>query len=176
MHYSDYLQLEKILDAQHPESDKLGIPAHDEMLFIVIHQAYELWFRQLLYETDSIIALFGQPALNDNSPELQTIVHRLSRCVTILKVLGPSDRYYGDHEPDGFPGLSRSAAARFGFPELAVQVLEARLGLKYEHRVGKQYYLSQLRQEEIDRVKAAENAPTPASTAQRLARTHALPG
>ncbi len=87
MHYSDYLQLDKILNAQEPESDRLGIPAHDEMLFIVIHQAYELWFRQLLYETESVITILGRPTLNDNSPELQTIVHRLSRCATILKVL-----------------------------------------------------------------------------------------
>ncbi len=72
MHYSDYLQLEKILGAQQPESDKAGEHAHDEMLFIVIHQAYELWFKQLLYETDSVIGLLGQPSLNDDSPELQT--------------------------------------------------------------------------------------------------------
>src|ERR1700735_5222706 len=87
MHYSDYLQLEKILDAQQPESDKAGVPAHDEMLFIVIHQAYELWFKQLLYELDSVIAILEKPAINDDSPELQTVVHRLSRCNTILKLL-----------------------------------------------------------------------------------------
>ncbi|MBS1660054.1 MAG: tryptophan 2,3-dioxygenase, partial [Bacteroidetes bacterium] len=87
MHYSDYLQLEKILGAQQLESDKQGQHAHDEMLFIVIHQTYELWFNQLLFEVDSIVGILGQPALNDNSPELQTIVHRLSRCATILKVL-----------------------------------------------------------------------------------------
>src|SRR6202000_1467481 len=87
VHYSDYLQLEKILGAQQPESDKLGVHAHDEMLFIVIHQAYELCFRQLLYEVDSVAGILGQPRLNDISPELQTIVHRLPRCVTILKVL-----------------------------------------------------------------------------------------
>ncbi|HXB35746.1 MAG TPA: tryptophan 2,3-dioxygenase family protein, partial [Puia sp.] len=87
MYYQDYLQLDKILGAQEPESDKQGQPAHDEMLFIVIHQAYELWFRQLLFETESVISILGRPTLNDNSPELQTIVHRLSRCATILKVL-----------------------------------------------------------------------------------------
>ncbi len=45
VHYSDYLQLDKILNAQQPESDLLQQPAHDEMLFIIIHQAYELWFK-----------------------------------------------------------------------------------------------------------------------------------
>ncbi|MCC6683828.1 MAG: tryptophan 2,3-dioxygenase, partial [Bacteroidia bacterium] len=54
VNYSDYLQLEKILEAQDPESVKNGMPAHDEMLFIIIHQSYELWFKQILHEIDSV--------------------------------------------------------------------------------------------------------------------------
>ena len=55
VHYHDYLQLDKILSAQQPESDKHNASAHDEMLFIVIHQAYELWFKQLHHEADSVV-------------------------------------------------------------------------------------------------------------------------
>lgn len=56
MYYTDYLQLNRILDAQHPVSFKVGNePAHDEMLFIIIHQAYELWFKQILFELDFIM-------------------------------------------------------------------------------------------------------------------------
>lgn len=160
MHYSDYLELDKILDAQHPESDRLGIHAHDEMLFIVIHQAYELWFRQLLYETDSVIAIFEKPALNDNSPELQTIVHRLSRCATILKVLVHQIDIMETMNPMDFQDFRDLLRPASGFQSWQFKMLEARLGLRYEHRVGQQYYLSQLRQDEIDRVKAAETAPT----------------
>ena len=87
VHYSDYLQLDKILDAQFPESNKHELPAHDEMLFIIIHQSYELWFKQLLHEVDSVKDILYKPALNDNSPELQTVVHRLFRVVTILKLI-----------------------------------------------------------------------------------------
>ena len=87
IHYGNYLQLDKILQAQFPESDKLKQHAHDEMLFIIIHQSYELWFKQLLYEVRSVNEVMEKPSLNDNSPELQTVVHRLSRCVTILKLL-----------------------------------------------------------------------------------------
>ncbi len=50
LHYADYLKLEKLLDIQELKSDLQQVHAHDEMLFIVIHQAYELWFKQLLYE------------------------------------------------------------------------------------------------------------------------------
>ena len=160
MHYSDYLQLEKILGAQQPESDKAGVHAHDEMLFIVIHQAYELWFRQLLYETDSVIDLLGQPTLNDDSPELQTIVHRLSRCVTILKVLVQQIDIMETMNPMDFQDFRDLLRPASGFQSWQFKLLEARLGLKYEHRFGQQYYLSQLRQEEIDRIRAAENAPS----------------
>jgi tryptophan 2,3-dioxygenase len=160
VHYSDYLQLEKILGAQQPESDRLGIHAHDEMLFIVIHQAYELWFHQLLYETESVIAILAQPTLNDNSPELQTVVHRLSRCATILKVLVHQIDIMETMNPMDFQDFRDLLRPASGFQSVQFKLLEARLGLKYEQRFGKQYYLSQLRQDEIDRIKAAEAAPS----------------
>ncbi|HEV3411408.1 MAG TPA: tryptophan 2,3-dioxygenase family protein [Puia sp.] len=157
MHYSDYLQLEKILGAQQPESDKQGLPAHDEMLFIVIHQAYELWFRQLLFETGSVIDILGQPTLNDNSPELQTIVHRLSRCATILKVLVHQIDIMETMTPMDFLDFRDKLRPASGFQSWQFKLLEARLGLKYEHRYGQEYYLSQLTQPEIEVIKSAEN-------------------
>jgi tryptophan 2,3-dioxygenase len=160
MHYSDYLELDKILEAQHPESDRQGQPAHDEMLFIVIHQAYELWFHQLLFETESVIVILGQPALNDNSPQLQTIVHRLSRCATILKVLVHQIDIMETMTPMDFLDFRDKLRPASGFQSWQFKLLEARLGLKYEHRFGKQYYLSQLRQPEIDRIKAGEKEPS----------------
>lgn len=54
VYYGDYLQLPKILNAQATESEKYGPRAHDETLFIIIHQTYELWFKQILHELDSI--------------------------------------------------------------------------------------------------------------------------
>jgi tryptophan 2,3-dioxygenase len=160
MHYSDYLQLEKILGAQEPESDRQGQPAHDEMLFIVIHQAYELWFRQLLFETDSVIGILGRPTLNDNSPELQTIVHRLSRCATILKVLVHQIDIMETMTPMDFLDFRDKLRPASGFQSWQFKLLEARLGLKYEHRYGQEYYLSQLRQPEIDRIRSAEREPS----------------
>jgi tryptophan 2,3-dioxygenase len=160
MHYSDYLQLDKILHAQQPESDRLGVHAHDEMLFIVIHQTYELWFHQLLYEVDSVITLFEQPALNDNSPELQTIVHRLSRCVTILKVLVHQIDVMETMNPMDFQDFRDLLRPASGFQSVQFKLLEARLGLRYEQRFGQQYYLSQLRPEEAGRIRAVEQAPT----------------
>ena len=160
MYYQDYLQLDKILGAQEPESDKQGQPAHDEMLFIVIHQAYELWFRQLLFETESVISILGRPTLNDNSPELQTIVHRLSRCATILKVLVHQVDIMETMTPMDFLDFRDKLRPASGFQSWQFKLLEAKLGLKYEHRYGQEYYLSQLRGPEIDRIRSAEKEPS----------------
>jgi tryptophan 2,3-dioxygenase len=158
MHYSDYLQLDKIIEAQFPESDKRGQPAHDEMLFIVIHQAYELWFKQLLYEVNSVIGIMEKPSINDNSPELQTVVHRLSRCVTILKVLVHQIDIMETMSPMDFLDFRDLLRPASGFQSVQFKVLEAKLGLGYEQRYGQQYYLSQLRKEEVDKVKHEEGA------------------
>jgi tryptophan 2,3-dioxygenase len=158
MHYSDYLQLEKILGAQDPESDKKGQPAHDEMLFIIIHQTYELWFKQLLFEVDSVTEIMKEPSLNDNSPQLQTIVHRLSRCTTIIKVLVHQIDILETMTAMDFLDFRDWLRPASGFQSWQFKLLEARLGLKYEQRHGQNYYVSQLRQEEIDIIKAAESA------------------
>ena len=60
MYYSNYLQLDKILGSQQPESFKTDFPAHDEMLFIIIHQSYELWFKQILFELDYVLKIFSK--------------------------------------------------------------------------------------------------------------------
>lgn len=74
--YSSYLKVHELLDLQKPLSDG---PEHDEMLFIVIHQVYELWFKEMLHEMDF---LCGRLRANDHARAL----HTLRRILTILKV------------------------------------------------------------------------------------------
>lgn len=157
MHYHDYLQLDKILNAQFPESDKRNLPAHDEMLFIIIHQAYELWFKQLHYEVDFVTAIMNKPALNDNSPELQTVVHCLSRCVTILRVLVHQIDIMETMTPMDFLDFRDLLRPASGFQSWQFKELEAKLGLKFEHRHGKEYYTDQLRTEHVTKIKIAES-------------------
>jgi tryptophan 2,3-dioxygenase len=64
-YYADYLKLPDLLSAQAPESVRHGRPAHDEMLFIIVHQTYELWFKQILHELDRIQVDFGGDVLED---------------------------------------------------------------------------------------------------------------
>lgn len=156
VHYHDYLQLDKILNAQHPESNKQNISAHDEMLFIVIHQAYELWFKQLHHEADSVVEIMKKPALNDNSPELQTVVHRLNRMVVILRVLVHQIDILETMTPMDFLDFRDMLRPASGFQSWQFKLFEAKLGLKFEYRHGKEYYTAQLRQEHVDLIKKAE--------------------
>ncbi|MDZ4808542.1 MAG: tryptophan 2,3-dioxygenase family protein [Bacteroidota bacterium] len=158
VHYHDYLQLDKILNAQSLESEKHNLVAHDEMLFIVIHQAYELWFKQLHHEADSVVAIMSKPALNDNSPELQTVVHRLSRCVTILRVLVHQIDIMETMTPMDFLDFRDMLRPASGFQSWQFKELEAKLGLKFEHRHGKEYYTAQLRPEQVEIIKKAEGS------------------
>lgn len=157
VHYHDYLQLDKILDAQHPESAKQHISAHDEMLFIIIHQAYELWFKQLHHEADSVLEIMRKPSLNDNSPELQTIVHRLDRMAVILRVLIHQIDILETMTPMDFLDFRDMLRPASGFQSWQFKLLEAKLGLRFEYRHGKEYYTAQLRQEHVDMIKQAES-------------------
>ena len=66
LYYSDYIELDKILNCQHPKSFSSMEEGNDEMLFIIIHQAYELWFKQILFELDLVRSIFIRGRINDN--------------------------------------------------------------------------------------------------------------
>lgn len=155
--YTEYLQLDKILNAQTLESDKENAHAHDEMLFIIIHQAYELWFKQVHFEVDSALQVMGKPEVNDNSPELQTVVHRLGRVVTILKVLVHQIDILETMTPLDFHEFRDFLRPASGFQSWQFKMLEAKLGLKFDHRYGKEYYTSMLKPQYVDLVKEVES-------------------
>src|SRR5690348_16836133 len=75
--YAKYLKLDELLALQRPLSDG---PEHDETLFIIIHQVYELWFKEMLHEVDYLIALL-------DGGEIARALHTLKRILTILKVV-----------------------------------------------------------------------------------------
>ncbi len=160
VYYPDYLQLDKILGAQAPESDKHGVKAHDEMLFIIIHQAYELWFKQMLHETSSVIDMFADRHVDDNGGELNIAVHRLERVKTILGVLVHQMDVMETMTPLDFLDFRDLLRPASGFQSTQFKILEARLGLRMEARFGKQYYTSQLKPEHKAEIDALESLPT----------------
>jgi tryptophan 2,3-dioxygenase len=160
VHYSDYLQLDKILDAQTMESELQGAPAHDEMLFIIIHQAYELWFKQILFEIDSIAGIMSRPQINDNSSELQTVVHRLGRIDTILKVAVHQIDILETMTPMDFLDFRDFLRPASGFQSWQFKITEAKLGLRYTERFGQEYYIAQLRPQQVALIKSVEGKPS----------------
>lgn len=160
VYYSDYLRLDAILNAQHPESDKKRVEAHDEMLFIITHQAYELWFKQILYELDSITDLMEAPEVKDNSPAMQTAVHRTERIITILRLLVDQINVMETMTSLDFLDFRDLLRPASGFQSVQWKALEARLGLRFEDRHGKGYYTSQLREEDVKSVKDTEQRPS----------------
>ena len=161
VYYSEYLELDKIINAQHPVSFETGNkPAHDEMLFIIIHQAYELWFKQILFEMDSVVQIMNKPSLNDNSGDLQTVVHRLQRVVTILKVLVQQIDIIETMTPMDFLDFRDMLRPASGFQSWQFKIIEAKLGLKFEQRHGQHYYTSQLKQPDINTIQEAEDGPS----------------
>jgi len=151
MHYSSYLQLDKILSAQELESDRLNKHAHDEMLFIVIHQSYELWFKQIIFEMSSVHKMLSSE-INDNGPELQITVRRLNRVVEILKVLVNQVDILETMTPLDFLDFRDMLRPASGFQSMQFKELETMLGLKVEERHGKEYFTSQLKPEDAEKI------------------------
>ena len=161
VYYGEYLQLDKIIDAQAPVSfNEYNEKAHDEMLFIIIHHAYELWFKQILFEVNSVTEIMAKSAMDDNSTDLQTVVHRLQRVTTILKVLVQQIDILETMTPMDFLDFRDMLRPASGFQSWQFKIIEAKLGLKFEQRHGQNYYTSQLKQTDIDSIKSAEEGNT----------------
>ncbi len=157
VYYSQYLQLDKILNAQQPESEKEGVEADDEMLFIVIHQAYELWFKQILHELGIVRNIFKQANIPNSAPDIYNSVHRLKRICTILEVAVMQMGILETMTPLDFLDFRDLLRPASGFQSIQFKMIEAMLGLKYDQRHGKAYYLSQLTAEDVARVQHAES-------------------
>ncbi|MEO6832081.1 MAG: tryptophan 2,3-dioxygenase family protein [Chitinophagaceae bacterium] len=157
VYYSEYLQLDKILNAQEPESDKEGEPASDEMLFIIIHQAYELWFKEILFELDVIRKVFLKDEIQNSSPDMYNSVHRLKRICRILELSVNQMTIIETMTPLDFLDFRDLLRPASGFQSIQFKMIEAALGLTYNARFGQGYYLSQLSKADIQRVKDAES-------------------
>src|SRR6185295_13168124 len=131
--YSEYLCLDRILDAQTPWSSIGGRPAHDEMLFIIFHQTYELWFRQILFELDDIQRRFSASVVDDR--EMQPILARLDRIAAIWRLLVRQLDVLETMAPQDFLDFRESLRTASGFQSWQFRLIEARLGLRRGDRI-----------------------------------------
>merc|ERR1719229_104261 len=133
--YGEYLQLDKILDAQEPQSRLHSEKeVHDEHLFIVTHQAYELWFKQILYEIDSIRDCFRSENGVDEARMLE-VIKRLQRVVMIIKLLVDQVLILETMTPLDFMDFRDYLSSASGFQSLQFRLLENKIGLKAGNRV-----------------------------------------
>jgi tryptophan 2,3-dioxygenase len=118
--YASYLNLDELLSLQQPRSSG---PEHDEMLFIVIHQVYELWFKELLHELGRAIALL-------TSDDTHRAQHTLKRILTILKVMVAQLDILETMTPLEFLSFRERLEAASGFQSDQFRQIEFVLGRK----------------------------------------------
>ena len=118
--YAEYLKIDELLALQRPLSEG---PEHDEMLFIVIHQVYELWFKEILHELDHLERMLSR---NDGARAR----HTLKRILTILKVMVAQLDILETMTPLEFLSFRDRLESGSGFQSYQFRELEFALGWK----------------------------------------------
>lgn len=118
--YSSYLQIDELLKLQRPRSVP---PEHDETLFIIIHQVYELWFKQLLHEFDKVKGDFSRG-------DLYAAIHAFKRCRTIMKTLVGQLDILETMTPMSFTSFRDRLETASGFQSFQYREVEFVLGYK----------------------------------------------
>lgn len=159
LYYSDYLELNKILDAQHPKSESVKEPVHDEMLFIIVHQAFELWFRQIIHELDYVREQL-QNKIDDNSETMALIVQRLQRVIKIFNVINQQFDILETMTPLDFLEFRNLLYPASGFQSRQFREIEAKIGLIMNKRHAPEEYKKFFTGEDFIKVNAAETSHT----------------
>ena len=147
--YGSYLKIHELLSLQqHVSLDpETGRPEHDETLFIIIHQVYELWFKQLLHEIDHIMMLIDQHRIG-------AARNHLKRVLKILKTLVGQIDVLETMTPAEFASFRSFLATASGFQSVQFRELEFVLGIK--NRVQLEWFDGVDR----ERLEARHAAPT----------------
>lgn len=154
--YADYLEVEKLIGLQNPKSAKAGAMAHEEMLFIIIHQVYELWFKQILFEVDSVLALFTQEKLDER--DMLKIVSRLHRVIEIQKILIQQVTVLETMTPLDFLEFRDLLVPASGFQSHQFRMIENKMGLKQRMKFNNQDYKTLLQPHEQPKVAETEDS------------------
>ena len=159
-YYGAYLKLDQLLSAQAPASEAAGKPAHDEMLFITVHQVYELWFKQVLHELTRIETDFSANPVDDRV--LGRIIHGLNRIHEILKLLVDQLDVMETMTPLDFLDFRDLLYPASGFQSAQFREIEIRLGLPRDTRMSfdRSPFESKLSDRDRERLRAAAEPPT----------------
>jgi tryptophan 2,3-dioxygenase len=128
--YSSYLKVPELLKLQIPESSP---EQHDELLFIVVHQTYELWFKELLHDLDAVVAHLSAAAANPSSRDgVYEAARLLRRCTEIMRVLVEQFTILETMLPTHFLAFRQKLAPASGFQSEQFREIEFLCGLKDE--------------------------------------------
>jgi aminocarboxymuconate-semialdehyde decarboxylase len=128
--YSSYLQIPRLLGLQHPVSNP---PHHDELLFIIVHQTYELWFKELLHDLDGVVVNLRAAASNPASrDEVYEAARLLRRCTEIMRILVEQFTILETMLPTHFLAFRGKLNPASGFQSEQFRELEFLCGLKDE--------------------------------------------
>ncbi len=134
IHYSQYLQLEQLLGCQQPESAKYGPAAHDELLFIITHQAYELWFKQTVHELESVRQEFLSPTIPDS--RFGPLIQRLQRVRAIQGLWLTQIDVLETMTPLDFLEFRDLLVPASGFQSMQFKRIETLLGVQRQQRTA----------------------------------------
>lgn len=133
VHYNEYLKLDDILNSQNLKSESLGKPAHDEMLFIIIHQVYELWFKEIIHDLKGVMAILDRDKVDDS--KIGNAVMLLNRIIEIEKILIDQIRVLETMTPLDFLDFRNFLIPASGFQSYQFRVVEIMLGLDSSRRM-----------------------------------------
>ncbi|CAI4231193.1 unnamed protein product [Auanema sp. JU1783] len=131
--YTQYLQLDKLLSCQKMQSEEGGQRVDDEHLFIIIHQAYELWFKQIIFDVDIVRQLLNNAIVDET--KMLKIVSGLERTVRILKLLVDQIIILDTMSPLDFVDFRKYLTPASGFQSLQFRLLENKLGVRPTRRI-----------------------------------------
>ncbi len=160
IYYGEYLRLDDLLGAQELESEKLGKAAHDEMLFIITHQAYELWFKQIIFELKSVVDMFDDPVVEDKN--MGRVLHRLGRIMTIQRVLINQIDIIETMTPLDFLEFRDLLVPASGFQSVQFKRIEIMLGIRRKNRLpaDQEFFHSRLTDTDRLSLELSEGQPT----------------
>jgi tryptophan 2,3-dioxygenase len=160
LYYWDYLKLDGLLNAQAPKSAEAGAPQHDELLFICVHQTSELWFKQILVELDSVLAIMDRSRVAER--DLGLVLSRLQRTNEILRLLVSQLDVLETMTPLDFLDFRMFLVPASGFQSVQFRLIENKFGLPAADRlkVEGHSYSASLRDDHADLVGVTEAAPS----------------
>jgi aminocarboxymuconate-semialdehyde decarboxylase len=128
--YSSYLKVPEILELQHPQSSPRH---HDELMFIIIHQTYELWFKELLHDLDAVVSNLRGAGANPKSHDaVYEAARLLRRCTEITRVLVEQFTILETMLPTHFLAFRGKLEPASGFQSEQFREIEFLCGLKDE--------------------------------------------